>query len=238
MNMPLTDQSPKLTSPPKPHGQKPSSIPVQHMNLPPNYYIKVQPQQQQQAFVNPPIPPPQQALPRGNDKRYSIGSNGSSSGFAPYKPSTSPVPAAPMSPKYPVYQATTQIPPSKLPVSSTAATVAAARNGTAPSSAGMPQGSRLKVVEKAMRARLYLLENPGPNIFLVTGDSNENRFRVTVGPQVSEFVCACLCVCVCVCVRVCSVCVCMCLCIYWLRYYINRNVAVARQAVSTCCLSC
>lgn len=187
MNMPLADQSPKVTSPPKPYGlQKPSAIPVQQMNLPLNYYVKFQPQQQQ-AFIYAPALPPQQAVPRGNDKRYSIGSNGSSSG---YRPSTSPVPAAPMSPKYPAYQATTPAPPSKLPVSSTAATVAAAKNGTVASSAVVPQGPRLKVVEKAMRARLYLLENPGPNIFLVTGDSNESRFRVTVGPQVSELVCA------------------------------------------------
>ena len=85
-----------------------------------------------------------------------------------------------MSPKYLVYQPATQLLPSKLPVSSTAATVAAIN-------AGVPQGSRQKVVEKAMRARLYLLENPGPSIFLVTGDSNESRYRVTVGPQVSKF---------------------------------------------------
>ena len=217
MIMPLADQSPKLTSPPKPHGQKPSAIPVQHMNLPLNYYVKVQPQQQQ-TFVNAPVPPPQQALPRGTDKRYSTGSNGSSSGFAPYKPSTSPVPTAPMSPKYPVYQATTQTPSSKLPLSSTATTVAAAKNGTTASSAGVPQGSRQKVVEKAMRARLYLLENPGPNIFLVTGDSNENRFRVTVGPQVSVCVCysvfVCLCVCsVCTCVCIMYVCLYVCVCV-------------------------
>ena len=65
--------------------------------------------------------------------------------------------------------------------------MAATKNGNAGlPSATVPQGSRLKVVEKAMRARLYLLEHPGPNIFVVTGDSNENRFRVTVGPQVSK----------------------------------------------------
>lgn len=182
-----TDNVHRLTSPPKSalsYSQKPSAIPVQQMNHSLSYHSMNKPplQQQQQAFVAAPAPPQAQVLFQGTDKRYSMGSNGAA---APYKPSTSPIPVAPMSPKYPNYQATTQMPPSKLPLSTM---VAATKNGNAAlSSAAVPQGSRLKVVEKAMRARLYLLEHPGPNIFIVSGDSNENRFRVTVGIQVSEF---------------------------------------------------
>ena len=183
-----TDNIHRLTSPPKSalsYSQKPSAIPVQQMNHSLSYHSMNKPplqqQQQQQAFVAAPVPPQTQVLFQGTDKRYSMGSNGAA---APYKPSTSPIPVAPMSPKYPSYQATTQMPPSKLPLSTM---VAATKNGnTALSSAAAPQGSRLKVVEKAMRARLYLLEHPGPNIFIVSGDSNENRFRVTVGIQVSK----------------------------------------------------
>ena len=184
----LVDNSHKLSSPPKPssHGQKPSAIPVQYTNLSLNYHSgnkQTQQQQLQQTGVAAAAPATVQTLPRGTDKRYSTISNGSSSGIIPYKPSTSPIPTMPMSPKYTNYQAATQTLHSKLPVSSMAV-AAATKNGTA-TVPGVPQGSRLKVVEKAMRARLYLLEHPGPNIFLVTGDSNENRFRVTVGPQVS-----------------------------------------------------
>lgn len=174
----MADQSSKSKSV-MPHGQRPSAIPVQSMNL--NYHSMNKPQQQQ-TFVTAPVPPTLQA--RGTDKRYSINTNGAN--IAPYKPSTSPIPGAPMSPKHPPHQTTTQIPPSKLPVASMAA--AAAKNGTAVvAGAGIPLvGSRQRLVEKAMRARLYLLEHPGPNIFLVTGDSTENRFRVTVGSQVSK----------------------------------------------------
>lgn len=40
-------------------------------------------------------------------------------------------------------------------------------------------------VEKAMRARLYLLQQTGPNSFLIGGDSPDHKFRVMIGPQVS-----------------------------------------------------
>lgn len=39
-------------------------------------------------------------------------------------------------------------------------------------------------VEKAMRARLYLLQQTGPNSFLIGGDSPDHKFRVMIGPQV------------------------------------------------------
>lgn len=35
-----------------------------------------------------------------------------------------------------------------------------------------------------MRARLYLLQQVGPNSFLVGGDSPDNKYRVFIGPQV------------------------------------------------------
>ncbi|KAL9951014.1 hypothetical protein ACROYT_G043600 [Oculina patagonica] len=38
-------------------------------------------------------------------------------------------------------------------------------------------------VEKAMRARLYLLQQSGPNSFLIGGDSPDHKFRVMIGPQ-------------------------------------------------------
>ena len=171
----LVDNSHKLRSPPKPssHGQKPSAIPVQYTNCSLNYHSV---NKQTQIVVAAAAPPTVQTMPQDTDKHYSTISNGASSGIVPYKPSTSPIPT--MSSKY---QAAVQTLPSKPPVSSMAV-AAETKTATVP---GVPQGSRLEVVEKAMKARLYLLEHPGPNIFLVAGDSNENRFRVTVGPQVS-----------------------------------------------------
>lgn len=41
-------------------------------------------------------------------------------------------------------------------------------------------------VEKAMRARLYLLQQSGPNSFLIGGDSPDHKFRVMIGPQVNK----------------------------------------------------
>ena len=38
--------------------------------------------------------------------------------------------------------------------------------------------------EKALKARLYLLQRMGPANFIVTGDNTENKYRVSVGPQV------------------------------------------------------
>ena len=35
-----------------------------------------------------------------------------------------------------------------------------------------------------MRARLYLLQQTGPNSFLIGGDSPDHKFRVMIGPQV------------------------------------------------------
>ena len=39
-------------------------------------------------------------------------------------------------------------------------------------------------VEKAMKVRLYLLQQTGPNSFLIGGDSPNHKFRVMIGPQV------------------------------------------------------
>ena len=41
-------------------------------------------------------------------------------------------------------------------------------------------------VEKARRARLYLLQQTGPNSFLIGGDSPDHKFRVMIGPQVQQ----------------------------------------------------
>ncbi|XP_052775988.1 mitogen-activated protein kinase kinase kinase 1-like [Mya arenaria] len=40
-----------------------------------------------------------------------------------------------------------------------------------------------KLVERVRRARLYLLQQMGPNSFLIVGDSPEHKFKVIIGPQ-------------------------------------------------------
>ncbi|KAL4235520.1 Mitogen-activated protein kinase kinase kinase 1 [Mactra antiquata] len=40
-----------------------------------------------------------------------------------------------------------------------------------------------KRVERVRRARLYLLQQMGPNSFLIVGDSPEHKFKVIIGPQ-------------------------------------------------------
>ncbi|XP_063431372.1 mitogen-activated protein kinase kinase kinase 1-like isoform X2 [Mytilus trossulus] len=48
------------------------------------------------------------------------------------------------------------------------------------------QGSSLLTknrIEKVQRARLYLLQQNGPNSFLIGGDSPDHKFRVIIGPQ-------------------------------------------------------
>ncbi|XP_013775829.1 mitogen-activated protein kinase kinase kinase 1-like [Limulus polyphemus] len=44
-------------------------------------------------------------------------------------------------------------------------------------------GSIWKRISKAKRARLYLLNQPGPHSFLVAGDSPEHKYKVIIGPQ-------------------------------------------------------
>jgi len=39
-------------------------------------------------------------------------------------------------------------------------------------------------VRRVQQARLYLLQQTGPNSFLVGGDSPEHKYRVVIGPQV------------------------------------------------------
>ena len=42
-----------------------------------------------------------------------------------------------------------------------------------------------KRIEKAKRAKLYLLQQAGPNTFIIGGgESQEHRHKVTIGPQV------------------------------------------------------
>ena len=41
-----------------------------------------------------------------------------------------------------------------------------------------------KRVEKVLKARLYLLQQTGPNSFLIGGDSPDHKYRVIIGPQV------------------------------------------------------
>ncbi|KAL8586779.1 hypothetical protein ACOMHN_061292 [Nucella lapillus] len=40
-----------------------------------------------------------------------------------------------------------------------------------------------KRIERVQRARLYLLQQTGPNSFLIGGDSPDHKFRVIIGPQ-------------------------------------------------------
>ncbi len=46
--------------------------------------------------------------------------------------------------------------------------------------------SKQKLVDRAIKARLYFLRKSGPNKFLIGGDSPDSRFHVTIGPQVRE----------------------------------------------------
>ena len=41
-----------------------------------------------------------------------------------------------------------------------------------------------KQVPKALKARLYLLQQPGPNSFLIGGDSPDHKYKVIIGSQV------------------------------------------------------
>lgn len=42
-----------------------------------------------------------------------------------------------------------------------------------------------KQVPKVLKARLYLLQQPGPNSFLIGGDSPDHKYKVIIGPQVT-----------------------------------------------------
>jgi len=148
--------------------QKPSAIPVQNFAVTLQSYPHPTLVKPQPILINHNSSLNQPLMPRGIDKRYPAPTNG-----VP-KPSTSPVPMSPKYPTNPVQSFPQPLPPSKLPVASSRGSVS--------------QSSRQRTVEKAMRARLYLMEQPGPNTFLVTGDSNEIRFKVTVGTQVSSSV--------------------------------------------------
>lgn len=48
------------------------------------------------------------------------------------------------------------------------------------------EAARLRLIERATKARLYLLHQIGPNRFLIGGDSLDSRFHVTIGSQVSR----------------------------------------------------
>ena len=39
-------------------------------------------------------------------------------------------------------------------------------------------------VAKVQKARLYLLQQMGPNSFMVGGDSPDHKYKVIIGPQV------------------------------------------------------
>ena len=46
------------------------------------------------------------------------------------------------------------------------------------------EASRQRMIERATKARLYLLHQSGPNRFLIGGDAVNSRFHVTIGSQV------------------------------------------------------
>ena len=51
----------------------------------------------------------------------------------------------------------------------------------------LSQDMARRKVEKVMKARLYLLQQTGPNSFLVGGDSPNHKFKVIIGPQVIAY---------------------------------------------------
>ena len=55
----------------------------------------------------------------------------------------------------------------------------------APSTQHKLDPTKQKLVDRAIRARLYYLRKSGPSRFLIGGDSPDSRFHVTIGPQVS-----------------------------------------------------
>ena len=62
--------------------------------------------------------------------------------------------------------------------------VAAGRRGISTGLTPDPCGADAKRrVEKVLKARLYLLQQNGPNSFLIGGDSPDHKYRVIIGPQ-------------------------------------------------------
>ncbi|KAK7044034.1 hypothetical protein SK128_022486 [Halocaridina rubra] len=57
--------------------------------------------------------------------------------------------------------------------------------GASPGSRGPPisEESLAAKVKRALKARLYLLHQPGPNSFTVGGDSPTHKYKVIIGPQ-------------------------------------------------------
>ena len=97
-----------------------------------------------------------------------------------------------------------------------------------PGTAQQLDSQRQRLVDRAIKARLYLLRQSGPNRFLIGGDSPDSRFHVTIGPQV--------CVCVCVCVRV-RPCVCAPLCtlpLYMCVYLCTFSDGMLMATCTTC----
>ena len=54
----------------------------------------------------------------------------------------------------------------------------------ATTSYAVAEAARRRLIERATKARLYLLHQSGPNRFLIGGDSLASRFHVTIGSQV------------------------------------------------------
>ena len=92
--------------------------------------------------------------------------------------------SAPMVTKQPVGGAQMAAGKSKLPVpvSSLQGTGATLQH----TGVKMTQAQNLVArTEKALKTRLYLMQKTGPATFMVSGDNLENKYRVTIGPQVS-----------------------------------------------------
>lgn len=110
------------------------------------------------------------------------------------KPKSSPTAVSPASPqmgkslssaamvtKQPVGGAQMAAGKSKLPVP-----VSSLQGGLQHTGVKVTQAQNLAArTEKALKTRLYLMRKTGPATFMVSGDNLENKYRVTIGPQVS-----------------------------------------------------
>ena len=80
---------------------------------------------------------------------------------------------------------TSSLPPSSVAPRSSQASMYKRAQSVATTSYATVEAARLRLIERATKARLYLLHQIGPNRFLIGGDSLDSRFHVTIGPQVS-----------------------------------------------------
>ena len=102
---------------------------------------------------------------------------------SPTVPSTSPSPSVTRRAS-PNGSNPRQASPSNRGASPNSGIIRGASPGSRSSSSGVSEEVVRGRVRRAVRARLYLLHQPGPNSFSVGGDSPTHKYKVIIGPQV------------------------------------------------------